>query len=635
LIILAGIFSALVCQLFTVKPQARHIHVKSFRYGKDPWVIRCNRGDTLHLTFSTNDTGHSFFLQEFDVDVKVSPARDQVEIFSTSDPTIKPVTSKELTFVTRFNGIKNYFVSKINYRCHVWCGPMHAFEQGKLIILPNTLVAFGAGSLSGIFLLWVAGLRKSKNYFTIEDERNGFTELTSPGGFLRKIVVSRIPQIVLIVLAMTLIYFVILVSLFGTKMSGRNLGVLLMWAVWLFLLVAFLTPFLGKSWCTICPLPFLGDLLQRKSALYPVTGKTGNYNNKFSGLFRRWPGFLRNDWLKLILFLTLATFSTTLIAVPKVSGITVLMLMLVPVLFSSLFELRAFCRYICPVSVFISPFSRMSPVALRNRSQEICNRCKPRYCETGNVSGWACPQGLNVGNIRENTDCTLCLECMRSCSYGNVSLYRRPAASETGTRSMSEAWMTIAVFTTAMIYSILYLGPWPAIRDFVNIMDKQNWNLFGIYAISLWFIVLVLVPAILFFTAWSGKRLSGSSITARQVFLGNAGALMPLGLVMWIAFVIPMLFVNITFIIQSISDPFGWGWDFFGTANLRWHQFLPEYIPWFQVLLILIGAYLSLRNLSRTWSAESVKGINLLRLCFPTGALLVIVGAMMMIFFAA
>ena len=72
-----GLVAALICQSFTKKPTSRHIHIRSFRYGKDPYVIKCNRGDTLILTFSTDDTGHSFFLQEFDKDVKITPASDE------------------------------------------------------------------------------------------------------------------------------------------------------------------------------------------------------------------------------------------------------------------------------------------------------------------------------------------------------------------------------------------------------------------------------------------------------------------------------------------------------------------------------------------------------------------------------
>jgi heme/copper-type cytochrome/quinol oxidase subunit 2 len=77
-----GLVPAIASQFFIPEPVSRNIHVRNFRYGKDPSVIRCNRGDTVHLTFSTDDTGHSFFLEEFDIDAKVSPARELVEVFN-------------------------------------------------------------------------------------------------------------------------------------------------------------------------------------------------------------------------------------------------------------------------------------------------------------------------------------------------------------------------------------------------------------------------------------------------------------------------------------------------------------------------------------------------------------------------
>ena len=395
-----GLVPAIICQIFTEKPTSRHIHIRSFRYGKDHYVIRCNRGDTLHLTFSTDDTGHSFFLQEFDIDVKISPSRDEVTVFKTSDPTSKPVITKEVVLIAKHQGFYNYIVSKSNYRCHVWCGPMHAFEQGKLIILPNTLLVFSLGSLLGIILIWLVRIFKNvKPDNSGESEKAGYKDLLKESGFSRGIIESRYVQAALIIITMVMIYIVILTSVFGTKVSGRNLGVLLMWAVWLFALIAIITPFFGRFWCTICPLPFFGDLIQRKSFFNPLNGKTKKYNNKFSGLFLRWPEWLKNDWLRLFVFLLLATFSTTLVATPFVSGITVIMLMLVPTLMSGIWELRAFCRYVCPVSVFVGPFSRMSTLALRNKSQDVCDRCKPHYCENGNTKGWACPYGLNVGEI--------------------------------------------------------------------------------------------------------------------------------------------------------------------------------------------------------------------------------------------
>ena len=633
-IISFGLLPAIICQLFVKEPIDRYIHIRNFRYGKDPHVIRCNRGDRLHLTFSSDDTGHSFFLEEFDIDVKVSPANEEVTVFKTSDPAVKPEITKELTLTTEFPGLLNYLVSKSNYRCHVWCGPMHAFEQGKLIIMPNTLLCFSLGSLIAIVFLWLMSVyRKTNPRFINEDEKSDMKDIFKWSGFIRKATVSRWPQILLTILALGLIYIVIMTSIFGTKMSGRNLGVLLMWTVWLFLLITFLTPLGGRIWCTICPLPFFGDLIQRGSFISPNKGRTKGYYNKFYGLFLRWPKKMDNNWLRLVIFLILATFSTTMVASPRISGFTVLMLVLVPTLMALFFELRSFCRYVCPVNAFIGPFSGMSLLALRNRSQQVCDECKAHYCQKGNAKGWACPYGLNVGEIKENADCGLCLECVRSCTYDNVTLFRRPFGTERTIRNLSDGWLSIAIFSISVIYSILYLGTWPVIRDYVNILDKQNWDLFGIYTLLLWSVILIFMPGILYLLAIAGVRLSNVNVKTSDVFLAYTGSLLPLGLLLWVAFVVPMLFVNVTFIMQSVSDPFGWGWDFFGTANIPWHQLLPQYIPWIQALLVLSGLYLSLRNIKRTWESNQLRNMQVFLLSAPLSAFITAVAVALLFFY--
>jgi polyferredoxin len=635
LIILSfGIIPAVICQFFTKEPIDRYIHIRSFRYGKDPSVIRCNRGDRLHLTFSTDDTGHSFFLEEFDIDAKVSPSREEVSVFKTSDPTAKSIDTRELTITARHPGILNYIVARSNYRCHVWCGPMHAFEQGKLLILPNTLLVFSLGCLVGILFLGFLSIFKKVETVPQEDEeRAGYRDLFARSNILKRLVQSRWPQILAIIFAMIMIYVVILTCVLGTKVSGRNLGVLLMWAIWLFFLVAVMTPLFGRLWCTICPLPFFGDMIQRGSFFTPRIGKTKEYNNKFSGFFLKWPKWLSNDWLRLIVFMMLGTFSTTLVAKPIVSGITVLMLLLVPTLMSFVWELRAFCRYVCPVSVFVGPYSRMSMLSVRNKSQVVCDRCKPHYCQKGSPKGWACPYGINVGELNENSDCGLCLECTRSCMYNNVSVFKRPFASELGTRNLGQAWLSIAIFTIAIVYSILYLGHWPVVRDYVNILDKGNWDLFGIYALIIWSASLCIMPGLIYLFSYIGTRISRASLKVKETFLISAGAMLPIGLLLWIAFVIPMLFANVSFIKQSISDPFGWGWDFFGTANTPWHQLLPRYIPIFQAVLLLIGLHLSLRNLRNSLKGIEMKPKQTFLLLLPMTAFLVFLTIMMLFFF--
>ena len=72
--------------------------------------------------------------------------------------------------------------------------------------------------------------------------------------------------------------------------------------------------------------------------------------------------------------------------------------------------------------------------------------------------------------------------------------------------------------------------------------------------------------------------------------------MVPLGLLSWIAFSFPLIFVNGAYVVSVISDPFGWGWNLFGTAHFQWHPFYPEYLGYIQVILLFIGLGLAINR---------------------------------------
>ncbi len=441
-------------------------------------------------------------------------------------------------------------------------------------------------------------------------------------------------QFAWVALSMALLYVVLLTTLFGTKVAGRNLGSMLTWVLWLFLLTAVLTPLGGRIWCLACPLPVLGEILQRRAVTGVRNGTTCGTNNHFFGLNRAWPSWLANDWLRTVAFLLLGTFSTVLVAVPRISGWVILGMFVLATGMALVWRLRAFCRYLCPVSAFVGLYSRFAGLALRPADQAVCDRCPSHSCRHGSPRGWACPYGLCVAEIRENRDCGLCTECIKTCPYDNVTLRWRPLAGETGIRDSSEAWLAMAMFVLAAAYCVVYLGPWPQLRDCVDIVDKGNWRLFGLYAAVLWTTALVVVPAGMLLLAAIGKRLARVPLPTWRLLTASAGALVPIGLATWIAFVVPMLLVNVTFVVQSLSDPFGWGWDFFGRASTPWHQLWPAAIPWIQVGCIGIGLGYSLRNAWRIWLSLAQEPRAALRGVTPLALSLIGVSAGLVWFFA-
>jgi polyferredoxin len=636
-VLLCGIFPALVAHLTPVRPVSRYIHIDNFRYGKEPSVIECNRGDTLHLTFYSRDTGHSFFLQEFDMDVKVSPGNEKVLQFHSSDPQIPPRILDTVVFVAEYPGPAKYLVSKSNFRCHVYCGPMHAFEQGNLVIGPNTLLNFGLGVLFGMFAVGMWRTRASGisgvPAFAFP-EKDGGKDLFESFPWMKQLVKKRWFQPSLMLFGGVFLYVVLLTTIFGTKVSGRNLGAMLVWVVWLFLLISLLTPFGGRLWCLMCPLPTIGEFLQRRSISRVRVGSTNGYRNQFFGLNLSWPEWLNNGWPRLTAFLVAGSLSTTFVAAPRSTGLAILAFVVTSTVMSLIFKLRSFCQFICPINTFVGTYAQVGTLALRKSSAEVCSNCRGDFCEKGSHTGWPCPYDLNVRDIDTNIDCGLCTECVRSCTYDNVTLKWRKFAAEAEVKNTSHGWTAMAMLVLGIAYTIVYLGHWSRIRDYIDIVDKDNWGLFAVYTGVLCSSALLVFPVLMYVVTRIGKWMSRAAEPPLRLMIASTGSLLPLGLFVWIAFSLQMLLVNFSFVEQSLNDPFGWGWNLFGLAGIPWIQVIPSAVPWLQVLLVLAGFSYSFRNLWRIWSTKAPDARAAVRGLLPLASLLFVITAALIQFYA-
>ena len=71
---------------------------------------------------------------------------------------------------------------------------------------------------------------------------------------------------------------------------------------------------------------------------------------------------------------------------------------------------RAFCKYICPITVFLKPMSYFSLIRIKCDKEKCisCGKCKR-----------VCPMDVDVtdnSRKRKNgTECILCMECVRNC----------------------------------------------------------------------------------------------------------------------------------------------------------------------------------------------------------------------------
>jgi hypothetical protein len=125
-------------------------------------------------------------------------------------------------------------------------------------------------------------------------------------------------------------------------------------------------------------------------------------------------------------------------------------------------------------------------------------------------------------------------------------------------------------------------------------------------------LILVILPGIFYLCVVFGQHLdnkrgivqdgliSFSWQHNKKPFIAYAYTLVPLGLTAWVAFSLSFVLINISYLLPTLSDPLGWGWDLFGTAQMVWNPYLTQLIPFLQVGILLLGLFWASRTARRT-----------------------------------
>jgi len=389
-------------------------------------------------------------------------------------------------------------------------------------------------------------------------------------------------------------YFILISGIIGSPVGNRNITTVFVWILWWFLLITFMVPFGSRVWCTVCPFPFFGEWYQRRTLVISRKGKSDT--GQMRGLNKKWPAALSNIWMQNIGFLILCTFSTIMLTRPFVTAVALGGLIVIATILHMIYRGRVFCKYICPVSGFLGLYSMTAMVEIRPKDTNVCKKCREKGCRNDGENGWACPWSLYPGGIERNNYCGFCMECIKTCSHSNMTLKRRAFCKDTEIKGYDEAWKAFIMFSSAILYSVTLLSPWGSVKDWANFSETGNTQGFAVYTATLWLSTLVILPAMWVCASWLGKVLSGNRrISTREIFLSYSYLLVPMGLLAWIAFSLPLVMINGSYVISVSSDPLGWGWNLFGSANLPWTPVFPEYVVYIQILLLISGLFLSLK----------------------------------------
>ncbi len=357
---------------------------------------------------------------------------------------------------------------------------------------------------------------------------------------------------------------VIATGIWGTQLGDKNFATVITWLVW-WAVIIFTFLFFSRTWCMACPLVSLAEWIQR--------GKLWGVRKRPLGLNRKWPRRLRNFWIPtaFFIFLTWMFLNLDLATNPFLTAMVAIGLFIVPaILISLVFERRTFCRYVCPIGGVIGAYSMTAPLEIRNRSDEVCRSCKEKACYRGNEKGYGCPMFELPQKMESNTYCVMCTECIKTCPNDNIALNVRPFLSDlwkTGRMGIDVAAIVVLMLGITVFQTLEMLEPWENIS--ARLQDATGLGEHTVLTLS--FLAMGVVAPVIIFTTWSAlsRWISGNGARLRTVFVGFSFAFLPIALGAHMAHNLNhFLGEGPPAAVPVISDPFGWGWNLFGTANL-------------------------------------------------------------------
>ena len=91
--------------------------------------------------------------------------------------------------------------------------------------------------------------------------------------FLRELLKSRWTTFIPITVNLFLFLIILMAGVIGTPVGNANIAIVFIWILWWSALMLVLVPFGSRIWCGLCPLPVVGEWLQRGAFVL----RLGNY----------------------------------------------------------------------------------------------------------------------------------------------------------------------------------------------------------------------------------------------------------------------------------------------------------------------------------------------------------------------
>ncbi len=345
---------------------------------------------------------------------------------------------------------------------------------------------------------------------------------------------------------------------FAKVLRNTNAANLIVWSYW-WPLIILSAMFLGRVWCTVCPMELVTSLASKV------------------GLKRTPPAFLRSGWVMTIFYILILFIGIHTLAIHRVPfrmAIYMLVLFAAAVAFGLLFRRNTFCAHVCPVGHLLGLYGQLAPMGWGVGDKSICADCRDRSCVSKKTAyefqGRSCGVGLKTFSLDDNMDCILCGQCLKACDRNNPGLVGRPNPGwfprrwfkdilDLKTMTAAQAAFCLAV-SGFVIYEVF--GEWSVSKELLLRVPSAVDHALGangalghglIKSVTLF----VILPFLIWMAPFSVFRLAGGRLPLRDYLLRFGIAFIP---VMAAAHAVKALLKTtsrIPFWDHAVSDPLG------------------------------------------------------------------------------
>jgi hypothetical protein len=359
--------------------------------------------------------------------------------------------------------------------------------------------------------------------------------------------------------SVALFLLVVFAGLFGSQSPGNNFAPTFVWITW-WVGFSFFVGLVGNLWPPVNPWKILfewADGLIKRLGIEDGL----ELNEPYPKGWGVWPAlglFFVFVWVELVFEGSATPLNIALFALLYSVATWCSMV---------LFGKETWLRRGEVFSVFFGVLGRFAPTEVRVTDPELCRECGRRV---------------------EDGGCVNCYECFARADPKSRELNLRPPA--VGLARPEEPTAGLLAFVVFMLSAVTYDG----------LMGTPLWaeaqklpipaaDTVGLLAVPLAFGILYLGFVKL------SQLLGGGTVGFWRLATAYVFSLVPIAFAYQIAHYYTLLLFNGQMIFLQISDPFGWGWDLFGTAGYQLNNAVvgAAFVWYSQVALIVAGHVLA------------------------------------------